>query len=45
MKMIGLAKEDKGLYLLEDANKMRSTKSQNPLSLMSETTLSNKGKI
>jgi len=39
VKMIGLAKEDSGLYLLEDTNRMRSTKSQIPLSLLLETTL------
>jgi len=40
-KMIGLAKEDNGLYLLEDANRMSRTKNQIPLSLLLESTLSN----
>jgi len=44
-KMIGLAKEDNGLQLLEDANMMCGTKSQISLSLLSETTLSNKEKF
>jgi len=34
--MIGLVKEDNGLYLLEDANKIRSTKGPFSLSLLSE---------
>jgi len=42
--MIGLAKEDNWLYLLEDTNKICSSKSQNHLSLLSETTFSNKEK-
>jgi len=43
--MIGLAKEDNGLNLLEDPNRMSRTKNQIPCSFLLESTLSNKEKI